>query len=553
MRRRPRVLSMGILAASVLAALGFAPAVEHVEPVVTTFTVGPAEVELWTDGTRTGPQPVVVEITDGHEAIEHRMLPERWLEQGYAYAWAAMWTADVAEQDRACGDLAGPQDRADVRQLVGVLTGAEPDDAGDVHSSLDGRIVLATELRTSDAALATVLDDDPVHVDGLAIAGGTLDPHDRLHSRGNVRLVDDPLTTVLTATLGDCAFPPAAQDPARTEFWTSRDSRDRLDRLTTPLLVQDFSRDGEHVGAGPEILAGLDRVDSPPTSWLHVSTPDQDVWRGTGRASQLLDGLVASAFGDAAGAAAMADEPRIGVDHDERRFARADVRDVRLHLNRTFEQDLGCAPVCVPPPGTGEVGSLEVVNRFTAPHAPVFTWVDAGVDDERLTADDPLNDGSGVAGVGALPGGHGYHSLAFRTGPAAADTIVHGSVELDGWFQTGSAGGTVTPILTATDPSDGTQRVIAYGAVDLDYAGSLAAAEHAPGWKRMRVRFDAVHWAFRAGEQLQLVLQSQASPFENGRAQGTVNVATGPVDGVTDEGSTVVMPVLTGGFGDVGG
>lgn len=541
-------LAVLVTAALAWASLGLAPAVDAApDPEVTRFRVGPVEVELWTDAGATAPQPVVVELTDGHEAIEHRMLPERWLDRGHAYAWAAMWTSGFGEQDRDCGDLAGPQDRADVRRLVDVLTGAAADDAGTVHTALDGRIVVAAEQRTSDAVLAAVLEDDPVRLDGLAVAGGTLDPHDRLHSDGNVPRATGVVTSAVQAALGDCAFPDDAADPARTDFWTDRDSRDRLERLDTPLVVQEFSTHGERVGAGPSILAGLDaRRDAPP-SWLHVSAPDQNVWRGTSGAAALLDGLVDLAFVDPSGRT-LAGLPRIAVEHDERTFERAATDPVRLFLNRTFEQDLDCVPVCVPGPGTGEIGSLDATNRFTPPHAPVFTWADAGVDDERTTKDDPLNDGAGIGGNEALPGGHGYHSLAFRSGPAAAGTIVHGTVTLDGWFQTSRPGGTVTPILTATDPSSGAQRVIAYGAIALDHADSLAEAAHRPGWKQMRVTFESVHWPFAEGDRLQLILQSQASPFEFGNAQLTVNVATGPVEGVTEDGSSLTVPVLSGGF-----
>lgn len=224
-------------------------------------------------------------------------------------------------------------------------------------------------------------------------------------------------------------------------------------------------------------------------------------------------------------------------------------RDVRLFLNRTFEQDFDCAPTCVPGPGTGEVGTLEDTNRFTPPHAPVFTWVDAGANSEHVTAHDPLNEGAGIGGNEALPGGHGYHSLAFHT--PVLDDFLHlvGRPRVEGWFNTGSAGGTITPILvavgpTGTEPATTSTTVVTRGALDLDLAADRATRQHTAGWKAGTIVFDSVDVTIPEGWRLMLVLQSSnVDAFTPGTAQGTVNVATGPVDGVTTAGSVLHLPV----------
>jgi hypothetical protein len=48
------------------------------------------------------------------------------------------------------------------------------------------------------------------------------------------------------------------------------------------------------------------------------------------------------------------------------------------------------------------------------------------------------------------------------------------------------------------------------------------------------------------GDRLMVILQSNnIDHFEAGTAQGTVNIATGPVDAVTDRGAVLRIPVLS--------
>ena len=137
--------------------------------------------------------------------------------------------------------------------------------------------------------------------------------------------------------------------------------------------------------------------------------------------------------------------------------------DKTLWIRRTFDQE---APAELPPPGTGETGTLD-----DAPSAApdVFTWVDTGVMSEEWTTRDPLNEP-----------GHGYYSLFHKSAPLAAPLRMAGEAALDAHV-IGSGGTTLTPVLVDVAP-DGTLTTVARGFLNLDYRNGLEKAEPTSDW-----------------------------------------------------------------------
>jgi X-Pro dipeptidyl-peptidase len=202
-----------------------------------------------------------------------------------------------------------------------------------------------------------------------------------------------------------------------------------------------------------------------------------------------------------------------------------------LWLRRSFDQDV--PGVAVPAPGTGETGTLEP-SAEPAPADAVFTWFDTGAATEELTTRDPLNDA-----------GHGYYSLYQRSAPLAKATRIAGSAVLDAYVRAGS-GATLTPVLVDVTPS-GTLKTVARGFLNLDYRNGLEKAEPAgAAWVRAQVRFLPQDFTFAAGHRIGLLLQSSNTVWALPGTPGPVNIAMGPVAGVTAEGSKLVLPVVGG-------
>lgn len=511
-------------AAVALAAIGFAPS-------VSTGTTG----DFDEDGTST--QGVVLQLGPVHEDIAAALDGGPWA---------------TASLDLGCGDLGGPADRAAVAEAVGAL-------ATDERSN--GRVVVVGAGLPSLAALTSVVDADaPEGLAGVVAVNPVTDPHALLFSEGGVARHDgtgmpvDPLP---------CPHE-GATDGTRDAYWADRDAAASLaDRVAPVALLTDgdeaYDRgqltgartplggstdDLLHLGARPREDGSVTADDEAITRFLSDRLDEEPTtgpfgiirYRTSSSASQ--PSCVSLVCLTAVGSAGFGT------------FVPPPAPPQALHLNRTFEQDLDCTPVCVPGPGTGEVGTIEPTNRFEAPHAPVFTWVGATPNSERVTGADQLNWGD-LNRMEELPGGHGYHSLAFHTAPVGGEDVnrVDGDVTLDGWFQTGSAGGTVTPVLVVVrEAGNGTTvedavTVVGRAALDLDLAADRAQREHVAGWKQATIDFGHVETVLFEGDRLGVVLQSSNLDwFALGSAQPTVNVATGPVDGVTDTGSVLHVP-----------
>lgn len=220
-----------------------------------------------------------------------------------------------------------------------------------------------------------------------------------------------------------------------------------------------------------------------------------------------------------------------------------------LYLNRTYEQDVD--GVTVPGPGTGEVGELSYRNRYDGPlagrggfYGPTSGWLDTGLATEELSRNDPW---SNEGNPGAGPGGQGYYSLAFQTTPLTTGVDLAGSAVLDGTFNflPQVSGQTLTPILVDIAP-DGTYHTLQRGFLNVDYRDGLdEAAAPANGWVNADVTFLPSHHTVPAGHRIGLILQSSNSTWAvPGTPAGFVSVGLGPLEGFTDHGTRLLLPLV---------
>ena len=211
----------------------------------------------------------------------------------------------------------------------------------------------------------------------------------------------------------------------------------------------------------------------------------------------------------------------------ERSWPPAGVETMRLYLRRTFDQDVPGATL--PPPSTGETGVLSF-DPNPQPKDNVFTWVGAPTSEE-LGNRDPLNEP-----------GHGYYSLFFGTGPVGRPTRIVGTPSLVSWVRT-PRGGHLSPVLVDVAP-DGTMTTIARGFLNVDYRDGLATAKPvAQQWVRAQVDFLPQDVTVAKGHRIGLLVQSSNTMWAVPGAFGQNNIATGPIPGVTESGSRLLLPV----------
>jgi predicted acyl esterase len=201
------------------------------------------------------------------------------------------------------------------------------------------------------------------------------------------------------------------------------------------------------------------------------------------------------------------------------------VRALTLHLGRAFvaaPDPLGAVP-------TGEAGELSLSPQSDG----AWTWVDTGASTEEASLRDPLNHG-----------GHGYYSLFYASPPLAAATRLAGSAVLDATVAAGP-GSHLTPLLVEVLP-DGTLKLVERGFLNLDYRDGLPKADPAPAgeWVRGRVALLPQDHTFSAGSRIGLILQSSNTVWAVPGSAGVVNVANGPVAGVTSVGTTIDLPLV---------
>lgn len=232
----------------------------------------------------------------------------------------------------------------------------------------------------------------------------------------------------------------------------------------------------------------------------------------------------------------------------------ATTQTTSLFLNRTYEQDLNCTPVCIPGPGTGEVGELSYTNAYDGPlagrpgsYGAASGWLDTGTSTEEISRTDPWsNDGEKAA----VLGGQGYYSLAFSTTPLGRDVRIAGSAELEGYFSLlGPITGThITPILVDIDAND-RYKTIQRGFLNVDYREGLESSAGAPsGMFRADVEFLPEDYVVPAGHRIGMILQSSNTVWAlPGNPGGFTNVFLGGDD---FDGTVLHLPLVDVAAGD---
>jgi X-Pro dipeptidyl-peptidase len=319
--------------------------------------------------------------------------------------------------------------------------------------------------------------------------------------------------------------------PDYDDFWLERDYRKDAGRIRAAVLIahgwQDYNvKQEEGIAlwdAIPEANVPLKRMFL--TQGTH-STPSGALW------NDLLDGFLGRYLkGEDTGvenspavittgrtvddSGAYEDlEPR-----EETAWPPAGTTDRTLFIRRSFDQDL---PVELPPPGTGETGTL---SPEPTDAEDVFTWVDTGVMSEEVTTRDPLNED-----------GHGYYSLFHKSEPLSAPLRMVGRAVLDATV-IGSGGTTLTPVLVDVAP-DGTLTTVARGFLNLDYRNGLAKAEPTSDWAHARVSFLPQDFTFPAGHAIGLLLQGSNTVWALPGTPGPVNIDMGGADA-----SKLILPI----------
>jgi X-Pro dipeptidyl-peptidase len=320
-------------------------------------------------------------------------------------------------------------------------------------------------------------------------------------------------------------------------FWLERDYRKDAEEIRAAVLLahgwQDYNVKQEEATA---LWAGLKRA---PLKRLYLTQGTHGGGTSGPEWSGLLEkflfhtlreqdtGIEATPKVLTQGRVATGSGLQAGAFRTESQWPPANVKETRLFINRKFDQDL---PVKLPPPGTGETGTLDPQPN-TDPSIGVFTWFDTGTQTEEVTNRDPLNEP-----------GHGYYSLYHQSAPLTEPMRIAGSVLLDGHFRT-PAGGHLSPVLLDVAP-DGTKRTIARGFLNVDYRNGLEKAQPVNGqWVKATVRFLPQDVTLPAGHRLGLLLQSSNTVWALPGVPGQFNVAMGPVPAAKiTEGSSLRIP-----------
>jgi len=388
------------------------------------------------------------------------------------------------------------------------------------------------------------------------------------HGFGDTFHTDNPES--LTARAGECGaieheMQAYSRNPDYTDFWKERDYTLAPEKWTAATLIRHGWNDyNVKQDEAVRLFTALQpHADDPATAdregpqvFLRMTqgshstgtTPDHNnlvtaFWR-----AHLLDDADAQAFLD--------DQPRVltmgTVPGGQPKITTGDswpLEGTETHsffLNRTYEQDI--PGVTVPGPGTGEVGELSYENRWDGPlpggrggfYGPTVGWLDTGLATEEISRNDPWsNDGN----PGPGPGGQGYYSLAFQTGPLTEAAHIAGSAVLEGRFNfLPVAGATLTPILVDIDPS-GTYRTIQRGFLNLDYRNGREERAGTPsGWIDATVRFLPEDYTVPEGHRIGLLVQSSNTVWAlPGNPAGFVSMGLGGKD---HPGTRLHLPLI---------
>lgn len=319
------------------------------------------------------------------------------------------------------------------------------------------------------------------------------------------------------------------RSPDYDDFWTERDYRKDAADFRVPTMVvhgwQDYNVKQLEATALFEALP----VDDPATREVE-GVPFKKLWMtqashangsGEGYQEQLdafwehtLKGVdngieqtpeVVTRGRTAAGPAAFVQEAS---------WPPAGTAELTLHLGRSA--------------GTGTL-SPEPQDDGTATH------VNPGTVTEEAVLRDPSGQGLDVAGRSAW--------LYQESEPLTEDLRIAGSAVLEAAVNSTTAGQHLTPILTEVRP-DGTQMLVERGFLNLDYAGGLAKADPRTGDIAARVNLLPQDYTFTAGSRIGLFLMGSNTVWGVPGSPGALTYAMGPVKGVTDVGTRLVLPVV---------
>lgn len=135
-------------------------------------------------------------------------------------------------------------------------------------------------------------------------------------------------------------------------------------------------------------------------------------------------------------------------------------------------------------------------------------------------------------------------ALSYESQPMTEDTRMVGSAVLDVFVRASQPTMHLTPVLLDIAP-DGTTRTVQRGFLNLNYRNGLEGADPAPGtWQRARVTMLPQDYTVRAGHRVGLLVQSSNTVWALPGNPGVIDIAAGPIPGVTQVGSRLVLPVV---------
>ncbi len=364
--------------------------------------------------------------------------------------------------------------------------------------------------------------------------------------------VDDRFASTLASRADVCESVEHTQrgysrSPDYDRFWLDRDYRRRADDFRAAVLLahgwQDYNVKQEEgidlFEALPVAKKGRAKRSGVPLKRMYVwqaphSSPTGERW--TRLLDTFLDHYLLGRRTSIASTPLVVTEGRTVTDsgayastgfRGERKWPPSGSGELRLWLRRVFDQDI--PGVTVPPPGTGETGTLSPTPN-PGPADNIFTWIGAPTSEEFGNRD-PLNEP-----------GHGYYSLFFGTAVLDAPLRIVGSPVLDAFVRTPD-GGHLSPVLVDVAP-DGTMTTIARGFLNVDYRDGLDRARPAgKKWVHVEVEFLPQDVTVAPGHRIGVLVQSSNTVWALPGTLDANNIATGPVANVTRTGSSLVLPV----------
>jgi X-Pro dipeptidyl-peptidase len=211
-----------------------------------------------------------------------------------------------------------------------------------------------------------------------------------------------------------------------------------------------------------------------------------------------------------------------------------------LHLGRSFDTVPGLPPSGGPATSTGEGGTLSLEPQGDGAG---WTHLDTGtVTEEAVLRAGPTDRGTTVGGQPVRS--HGYAWLYHESEPLQQDLRIAGSAVLEAVVRSTAPGQHLTPILVEVLPN-GTMNLVERGFLNLDYRNGLEVAEPKTGaLVEASARMLPQDYTFTKGSRIGVVLMGSNTVWAVPGAVGALSYAMGPVKGVTEVGTRLVLPVV---------